>query len=275
VSRPLFLPSLVRFRLWAHHRRHGVIHLNLSARHRSAACPRCQHHSTAVHRAYRRRVVDVPLSGAKTVLHLQVRRFFCRYAACPQRIFAERFSRLVPARGRHSEGVYAALRNIGLAVGGRAGARLARALGVPGSARMILRLVQRASLPSLLVPRVIGLDEWAWRGGRRFGTIVCDGDETMRDLWWGLNPRHDGLPCPVVIGALCFPTRLSCAQLMLTADVPAILRHPPSRMAQTQDAGTRATCEDHLLPLRCPPRVRAANQDPDAGLLCHCPPTEA
>jgi transposase len=174
VSRPLLLPSLVRFRLLAHHRSHGVIRLDLSARQRSAACPRCQRHSTAVHRAYRRTIADVPLSGAKTVLHLQVRRFFCRCAACPQRIFGERFSRLVPVRGRHSEGAYAVLGNIGLAVGGRAGARLARALGVPGSARMILRLVQRASLPSLPGPRVIGLDEWTWRRGRRFGTIVCD-----------------------------------------------------------------------------------------------------
>jgi hypothetical protein len=116
----------------------------------------------------------LPLAGAKLFLHLQVRRFFCRHATCPQRIFAERLPSLVPVRGRHSLGVCAALRHVGLAVGGRAGVRLTRALSIPGSYRTIVRLVHGAPFPLLKGSRVIGLDEWAWRRGRRFGTIVCD-----------------------------------------------------------------------------------------------------
>jgi transposase len=152
----------------------GVWHVDLSSRRCSAVCPNCQHRSTAVHSTYRRTVADLPLAGATLVLHLQVRRFFCRHAACPRRIFAERFPSLVPVRGRHSTGVCTALRHIGLAVGGRAGARLARTLGLAGSYRTIRRLVHGASFPLLAAPRVIGLDEWAWRRGQRFGTIVCD-----------------------------------------------------------------------------------------------------
>ena len=149
-------------------------HVDLSSRRRAAVCPSCRYRSRAVHSVYRRTVADLPLAGATLVLHLQVRRFFCRHAACPRRIFAEQFPTLVPVRGRHSRGVCTALRHVGLAVGGRAGARLARALGIPGSFRTILRLVHGAPFPLLEVPRVIGLDEWAWRRGRRFGTIVCD-----------------------------------------------------------------------------------------------------
>jgi transposase len=51
---------------------------------------------------------------------------------------------------------------------------VAPALGLPGSYRTIVRLIHRAHLPSFAAPRVIGLDEWAWRRGRCFGTIVCD-----------------------------------------------------------------------------------------------------
>jgi Transposase/Phage integrase family/zinc-finger of transposase IS204/IS1001/IS1096/IS1165 len=127
-----------------------------------------------VHSTYRRTVADLPLAGATLVLHLQVRRFFCRHTTCPQRIVAERFPTLVPVRGRHSWGVCAALRHVGLAVGGRMGVRLTRALGIPGSDQTIVRLVHGALFPLLEVPRVIGLDEWAWRRGRRFGTILCD-----------------------------------------------------------------------------------------------------
>jgi transposase len=127
-----------------------------------------------VHSTYRRTVADWPLAGAMLVLHLQVRRFFCRCAACPRRIFAERFPILVPVRGRHSWGVCSALRHVGMAVGSRAGGRLARALGLPGSYRTIVRLIHRAPFPTCAAPRVIGLDEWAWRRGRRFGTMLCD-----------------------------------------------------------------------------------------------------
>jgi transposase len=127
-----------------------------------------------VHRIYRRTVADLPLAGAKLFLHLQVRRFFCRHPSCPPRIFAERFPTLVPVRGRHSLGVCSALRHVGMAVGGRAGVRLTRARGIPGSFRTIVRLVHGAPYPLLKAPRGIGLDEWAWRRGRRFGTMICD-----------------------------------------------------------------------------------------------------
>jgi transposase len=127
-----------------------------------------------MHSSYRRTVADLPLAGAQLVLHRQVRRFFCQHPVCPQRIFAERFPTLVPVRGRHSLGVCSALRHLGIAVGGRAGARLAHALGVPGRSRTILRLVHCTPVPTLAAPRVIGLDDWAWRRGRRFGTIICD-----------------------------------------------------------------------------------------------------
>jgi transposase len=174
VSLPMLLPHLTRFRLRAQRWMNGLWHVDLSSRRRSAACPSCRHRSRAVHSAYRRTVADLPLAGAKLFLHLQVRRFFCRHATCPQRIFAERFPTLVPVRGRHSLGVGSALWHMGIAVGGRAGARLTRALGIPGSFRTIVRLVHDAPFPPLKVPRVIGLDEWAWRRGRRFGTMICD-----------------------------------------------------------------------------------------------------
>src|SRR5215475_7214538 len=96
-----------------------------------------------------RTVADLPLAGAMLVWHLQVRRFFCRRTACSRRIFAERFPTLVPVRSRHSLGVHAALRHVGLAVGGRAGVRRTRALGIPGSFRTIVRLVHDASCPPL------------------------------------------------------------------------------------------------------------------------------
>jgi transposase len=174
VSLRMLVPHLTPFRLRAHYWIEGILYLELSGRQRSAACPSCRQRSTAVHSYYRRTVADLPLGGTKTRLRLRVRRFFCRYASCPRRIFGERFPTLVPVRGRHTRGVCMALRHVGIAVGGRAGMRLAHALGLPGSYRTMVRLIHGVPFPPLAAPRVIGLDEWAWRRGRRFGTIVCD-----------------------------------------------------------------------------------------------------
>jgi transposase len=174
LSLQRLLPHLTRFRLRAQRWMKGIVPLDLSRRRRSAACPRCQHRSRAVHHAYRRTVADVPLAGAQLFLYLQVRRFFCRHATCLRRMFAERFPPLVSVYGRHRLGVCSALRHVGIAVGGRTGVRLTHALGVPGSFRTMVRLVHAAPFPLLKVPRVIGLNEWAWQRGRRFGTMLCD-----------------------------------------------------------------------------------------------------
>ncbi len=52
---------------------------------------------------------------------------------------------------------------VGLAVGGRAGRRLAPAWGRPGRSRTMVRLLHGAPFPALVAPRVRGLEEWAWR----------------------------------------------------------------------------------------------------------------
>jgi hypothetical protein len=106
----------------------GVWQVDLKSRRRAAVWPSCQQRSSAGHSLSRRTVADLPLAGATLVLHLQVRRVFGRHAAWPRRMLAERVPSLGPVRGRHRTGVCTALRHIGLALGGRAGARLGRTL---------------------------------------------------------------------------------------------------------------------------------------------------
>ena len=45
---------------------------------------------------------------------------------------------------------------------------------MPVSGDTLLRLVRAAELPSQPPPRVVGIDEWAWRRRLSYGTIVCD-----------------------------------------------------------------------------------------------------
>lgn len=137
-------------------------------------CPACSHLASQVHSHARRTLQDVPAGGRRVQLSLQVRRFFCRNPACPRRTFTEQVPTLAALHAQRTCRVQAMLRQVGLALGGEAGARLARALGMPCSPDTLLRLVRQAPLPPMPPPRVLGVDDWSFLKGRTFGTLLVD-----------------------------------------------------------------------------------------------------
>ena len=64
-----------------------------------SCCPLCAQESSQVHSRYQRLLRDVPSGGHKIVLHLSVRKFFCRHANCPRKIFTERLPTFVEPWG--------------------------------------------------------------------------------------------------------------------------------------------------------------------------------
>lgn len=45
---------------------------------------------------------------------------------------------------------------------------------MPVSGDTILRLIRAAHLEPIVPPRIVGIDDWAWRRGTRYGTVICD-----------------------------------------------------------------------------------------------------
>ncbi len=107
-------------------------------------------------------------------LALHARRFRCDEPTCARCIFAERFPGLVAAGARRSTRLRTLYLALGLALGGEAGARLATDLGLAVSPDTLLRLTTAAPLAAPPPPRVLGVDDWSWRKGRRWGTILVD-----------------------------------------------------------------------------------------------------
>ncbi len=105
---------------------------------------------------------------------MHVRRFFCKESTCTQKIFVERLPDLCRPHAQRTKQLQEALGLLGLLVGGQAGADTAEAQGLSGSRDTILRLVRRRSQPVSSEPRIIGLDDWAFKRRLRYGTLICD-----------------------------------------------------------------------------------------------------
>ena len=140
----------------------------------TAPCPGCGNDARRVHSRYTRRLADLPCFGVPVRLELTVRRFLCPSPECPRRIFAERLPGFAAKHARTTDRLRRSHEAIGYSLGGEAGSRLAALIAMPTSPDTLLRRVKRLEDVPGPPPRVVGIDDWAWRKGHRYGTIVVD-----------------------------------------------------------------------------------------------------
>jgi len=139
-----------------------------------AVCPDCHQPSQRRHSGYPRTLADLPWALMPVELVFHVRRFFCDTSVCGRLTFTERLPTVAPLYARTTTRLRHSQASTGLALGGAAGHRQLARQGMPGSRNTVLRRVRSLATPVYPPPHVVGIDDWAWRKGHRYGTIGVD-----------------------------------------------------------------------------------------------------
>ncbi|MEZ0096074.1 ISL3 family transposase [Streptacidiphilus sp. EB129] len=185
VELDLLLPQLAAVEVEEVRDVAGVVRITARTRDGTAvACSGCGRSSDWVHSRYVRHVADEAVGGRPVTVELSVRRLYCENPNCPKTTFAEQVDGLTVRYQRRSTGLQAIVVAVATALAGKAGSRLLLHLHHTLSWASLLTCLMKTPDPPTPKLRVVAVDDFALRRGRRYATLMIDAESRLPvDAW--------------------------------------------------------------------------------------------
>lgn len=152
----------------------NIVHIEVTARQTFANCRQCGTASARIHSRYQRTLADLPCTAFALRLSWTVRRFFCDNADCDRVTFVEQIPAVARRYARKTLRLADYQTRLAYALGGRPGARFAAEQDILVSRDTLIRLIRNTPEPEEAKSRVVGVDDWAFRKGYNYGTLLVD-----------------------------------------------------------------------------------------------------
>lgn len=139
-------------------------------------CPYCSHSSHRVHSRYIRTIVDLSILGHPVIIRLEARKFFCDNPQCRNKTFAEQPGDEIFRYRRRTRRCEMVVTQHGLSRSSESAHKLLKSIGITLSGDTVLRDLHRMKIPENKGVRHIGVDDWAYRKGVTYGSIIVNLD---------------------------------------------------------------------------------------------------
>lgn len=152
------------------------IHLFVRCSHPDGICPYCGSVSSKIHSKYYRTIVDLPILGRGVTIHMESRKFFCANETCNKKTFAEQPGNEVFRYRRRTRRCEILVARHGLCCSSGKAKALINAQGIPLCNTTVLRDIHRMQVDKYSSVQNIGIDDWAFRKGITYGSIIVNLD---------------------------------------------------------------------------------------------------
>lgn len=141
---------------------------------RTAKCTCCGKTSKSIHSFYMRSLTDLSAAGKSVKIILKVRKFRCRNIHCAQTVFSEQHPPLTQKHSRLTSRATHYLQKLLIEVSSRKGEYLSSLSSIKRSSSTCLRIVKSIEIPACKDLTTLGIDDWAYRKGKSYGTIIVN-----------------------------------------------------------------------------------------------------
>jgi transposase len=169
-----FYPASLRVTKITESEKTLTIHLK-SLKH-NHCCPGCGQDMSVYHGTYKRTVQDLPIFQKNVLLHISAYEYYCLDDTCDVKSFAEDYGGFIKRSERVTDRLGAFIQMLAFETNCEGAAAICKEMGIRVSGDTIIRMLRK--LTGISIPPssdIIGVDEFAYRKGHTYCTVICDG----------------------------------------------------------------------------------------------------